>query len=388
MVSLLAKIPDTMSFQEAAAFPVTFITAYHSLVEVAHPSKGERVLNHAGAGGTGQAAVQVAQYLQAEAFVTVGSTEKRQHMQELGVLADHIFYSRDTSFAYAVKRMTGEGVDVVLNSLTGESLVASWECISPFGRFVEIGKKDIQSHKSLPMFPFAHNVSFSAFDLMEIIQRKPDIIQKSSQSLIKLMIEHKLRPIHPLQMYGLSQVEQAFRMMQSGRNVGKMVVEMRKDEVVKTVVESKPTYSFEPNGAYVIAGGLGGIRRSIARWMVSRGARQLVLLSRSRPRTENVFEFLRELRDQGAHIETPVCDVTDLEALKSVLNQNREGKPMIKGCIQASMVAYKHRWLPTSIDGCQGLLSRVAAMTAQPRWPTVYRAPFLRISHTKIGRTR
>lgn len=221
------KIPDTLSFVVAAAVPTTFTTVYYGLCEVARMQKGETILIHAGAGGTGQAAIQLAQNAGLEIFATVGSNEKKKLLIErYGLEPDHILYSRDLSFAQGIKRLTsGRGVDIILNSLAGEGLVASWECIAPYGRFIEIGKKDISSHGKLPMFPFAANVSFSAIDLAFKPQNRPPVIQRSFENAMILLKEGKMRPAHPLNVFGLAEIEKAFRYLQSGKHSGKIVID-------------------------------------------------------------------------------------------------------------------------------------------------------------------
>lgn len=221
------KIPDTLSFIVAAAVPTTFTTVYYGLCEVARMQKGETILIHAGAGGTGQAAIQLAQNAGLEIFATVGSDEKKKLLIErYGLEPDHILYSRDLSFAQGIKRLTsGRGVDIILNSLAGEGLVASWECIAPYGRFIEIGKKDISSHGKLPMFPFAANVSFSAIDLAFKPQNRPPVIQRSFENAMILLKEGKMRPAHPLNVFGLAEIEKAFRYLQSGKHSGKIVID-------------------------------------------------------------------------------------------------------------------------------------------------------------------
>lgn len=229
------KIPDGISFAEASSIPMVFSTAWYALVETARVQCGESVLIHAGAGGTGQAAVQIAKHLGAEVYTTVGSDAKKELLMELyGIPEDHIFNSRNnTSFAQGVMRMTkNRGVDVVLNSLSGDGLVASWECIATFGRFVEIGKKDIEAHAKLPMIQFNKNSSFTAVDLSALMRERPKWVQKSLQSVMDLIVAKKLQVPQPLKVYGVSEVENAFRSLQSGRNSGKMVVEMRDDEIV------------------------------------------------------------------------------------------------------------------------------------------------------------
>jgi len=235
---LVTKIPDELSFVEAAALPVTYVTAWHSLVEFARLKKGESILIHSASGGTGQSAIQVAQYLGAEVYVTVGSEEKKKVIMDIyDIPEDHIFYSRNATFAQDVMRMTnGCGVDVALNSLSGELLVATWECMAPYGRFVEIGKKDIDSHAKLPMFPFEKNVSFGAIDAAAMSMERPGLFRKSLVAVMDLVKKKKLCAAKPLHVYPVSEVKQAFRYMQGGKNTGKTVVEMGKMDLVAVSV--------------------------------------------------------------------------------------------------------------------------------------------------------
>ncbi|MCJ1384592.1 hypothetical protein MMC17_007710 [Xylographa soralifera] len=312
------KIPDHISYTEAAAVPVTFTTAYYALHEVARARKGESILIHAGAGGTGQAAIQIAQSIGLEIFATV----------------------RDLSFAEGIKRLTkNRGVDIVLNSLAGTGLVASWECVAPYGRFIEIGKKDIYSHGKLPMFQFAANVSFSAIDLaFDPKKSPPAIIRRSFETIMGLLSGRRISAPYPLSVYGLSDLEKAFRSLQSGKNSGKIVVEFDKETIVPMTLEPKQLRLFEATATYLISGGLGGLGRSIARWMVSRGAKNLILLSRSGPVGDAARVLVIELSLKGVRVECPSCDIADLESLKEVVIRLQQSMPPIRGCIQGSMV--------------------------------------------------
>lgn len=230
----VCKIPDELSFLEAASIPVQFGTAWQAIHEIARIQKNETILIHAAAGGTGQAAIQIAQYLGAKVFATVSSDAKRQIlMKEYDIPENHIFYSRDTSFAKGVKRMTkGRGVDVVINSLAGSCLVASWQCIASYGRFVEIGKKDILSNSSLPMYPFRKNASFTAFDGSVWLWDQPAQAHKALQTILDLFTEKKLHTARPLHVNSISSIEKAFRSMQDGRQAGKTVLEMKLESQV------------------------------------------------------------------------------------------------------------------------------------------------------------
>ncbi|KAF2464560.1 reducing type I polyketide synthase [Lindgomyces ingoldianus] len=336
----VTKMPDQMSFAEAASIPITFITAYYSFYKIAQLQPGESVLIHLGAGGTGQAAIQIAKHIGATIYTTVGSEKKKQMLiNEYGIPSDHIFFSRNTSFADAVKRKThGRGVDVVLNSLAGDSMYASWDCVAPFGRFVEIGKRDVLERSKLPMFNFNQNISFSVVDLSIILLERPWLAKESLVQVLEMMTKGVLHVSKPLTVYGVGEVEGAFRSLQSGNSMGKMVVELRSDDVVKTNLHSKASCNFQENASYLIAGGLGGLGRSVARWMASRGARNLILLSRNGPKTPEAIQLISELHNKGVRVEAPACDILSTDSLLQTLEHCTQTMPPIRGCVQSSMV--------------------------------------------------
>lgn len=184
--SAVEALEEGMSFADAASISVNFITAYHALIDTARLACGETILIHAGAGGTGQAAIWIAQHCGTKVFITVGSDERRDLLMRLyNVPADHIFYSWALSFAKGIKRLIeGKGVDVILNSLAGPSLLASWECIAPYGRFIEIEKRDILARHNLPMFQFAQNATFSAVDLAEAGRQRPELVSRCLRQVL------------------------------------------------------------------------------------------------------------------------------------------------------------------------------------------------------------
>ncbi|KAL8846747.1 MAG: hypothetical protein Q9221_008190 [Calogaya cf. arnoldii] len=336
----VTKLPDGVGFAEGSALPVVFVTAWIALHDTAHLQSGESVLIHAAAGGTGQAAVQVAKLLGAEIFVTVGSDEKKELLMKLyGIEEERILYSRDTTFAQGVMRMTGNrGVDVVLNSLSSEGLNASWDCLAPLGRFIEIGKRDIYNHGFLPMWNFRKNVTYSSVDLLTVMEERPSMISTALSKILSFFEEGKIHIPLPFQVFGISEVEAVLRRLQSGNTAGKMAVEMRQSDIVATVLRTKPEYHFDTDKTYLIAGGLGGLGRSAAKWLASRGARYLILLSRSGATSETSVELINKLRIMGVQVEAPACDITVLAALSATLSKCAENMPPVRGVIQASMV--------------------------------------------------
>ena len=232
--NLVVKIPSCLSSSEAAAVPITGITAYYSVITAGKLQREDSILIHSAAGGTGQMVLQLALAIGSEIYVTVGTEEKRQLlMNNYGIPASHIFHSRDVSFATQILCATeGRGVDVVVNSLAGEALTASWEIIAPNGRFVELGKADIKSNAKLPMVHFSRNVSFFAFALDDILLYQPQKLLSPFQNVINMLAAGTLRAPSPIHEYPISKLEDAFRYFQSGRNIGKIVITLSNTEVL------------------------------------------------------------------------------------------------------------------------------------------------------------
>ncbi|KAI9162660.1 reducing type I polyketide synthase [Paramyrothecium foliicola] len=359
----MVKIPDTIPTPVAASIPVNFFTAWVALRDRARLQPGETVLIHSAAGGTGQAAIQVAQSLGAKIIATVGSESKRDFLMErYGIQSDLILSSRDTSFAMGVKRLTEDrGVDVVLNSLSGDGLVASWECIAPYGRFIELGKKDILSRNTLPMHPFYRNVTFSTFDASSLVIDRPDLVQSVMSEVFQLVADGEFHPSEPVQTHGVGQVEKAFRKLQSGKTTGKIVVEFRPDDMVEAMVTNRPRFLFRPDASYVISGGLGGLGRTVARWFADRGARNLILLSRSGSESTQASNLIQELSDKGVTVATPVCDISDAMVVSSVIAECLQSMPPIRGCIQSAMLLRDAAFESTSFEAWeQSLAPKVA----------------------------
>lgn len=208
----LLPIPDGMNFVEAASWPSAFGTAYHSLVHIARIEQDETVLIHSGAGPVGQASIQIALACGAIVFTTVATEDERTLLREQYELPEeHILFNGDTSFVAGIQQATrGEGADVILNSLTGEKQLSSLESIKPHGRFVEIGNQNIQSHKQLPMFAFAKNLTFSAVDYTSLIKERPLLVRKALQGVLDLFEKKKIQLGKDLSIYNLSEIKKAF----------------------------------------------------------------------------------------------------------------------------------------------------------------------------------
>ncbi|KAK8013121.1 Type I Iterative PKS, partial [Apiospora marii] len=335
-------IPEGTSFEDAASWVNPGCTSYHCLVNVAQLQRGEKILIHSAAGATGQMALWLAKHCGAEIYATVGTEAKRQLLIErFGIAPGNIFSSRNTAFAQGIKRLTGGyGVDVVLNSLSGDGLKASWDCIAPYGRFVEIGKADIVSNSSLSMANFQRNVSFFAVDLHHLALTRTDIMSGIMRKVLDLVSQKVLDYPFPRHVFPVGDVEGAFRSMQSGTLAGRIVIQVEHAGDVPTFGHHKPRWSLDPNASYLVVGGLGGLGRAIAAWLAKKGAKYLVLLSRSGIKSKMAHTAVEQLRGQGVTVATPACDVSSSASLRDTLSQLEHTMPPIKGSINAAMALH------------------------------------------------
>lgn len=333
-------IPEGLSFEQAATIPVVHGTAWYGLVHLARVTKGQSILIHAAAGGVGQSAIQIAQHYGMEVYATVGSETKRRLLRETyNVPDDHIFNSRDLSFVQGVKRMTsGRGVDVILNSLSGEALRQTWHCIAPFGTFLEIGIKDILNNTELDMRPFLQDATFAFFNLNHIEKARPDIMAKIISGAFDLQRRGITRPITPLTAYPISEVENAFRLMQTGKHLGKIALTFSDTDVVPVLNRTADSFKLDPTAVYVLVGGLGGLGRSLSTLFVEHGARKLCFLSRSGGSSAEAQRLLQDLQSQQVQVEAYACDIADVAATSKTITRCSREFGRIRGVVQCAML--------------------------------------------------
>nr|ALQ32938.1 putative polyketide synthase [Fusarium sacchari] len=334
------SMPEGTTFEEAASMPMVFTTAYVALFDVAHVQRGQSVLIHAAAGGVGQAAIQLAQHLGANIYVTVGSLKKKQLIQDrYGIPDHHIFNSRDTSFASGIREITGgRGVDLVLNSLAGPLLQESFGLVAPFGHFVEIGRRDLEQNSFLEMRPFIRHISFASLDVLHMTRGKGPDVRRILTEIARLKQRNVITPVDPLTSYPISDITKAFRLMQTGQHTGKIVVSTGQQQKVEVQPYPKDV-KLSPDASYLLVGGLGGIGRCLASWLVHLGAKQIILMSRSAGTKEDDKVFIRDLAETGCMIECISCDVAKSHDLERALQLcTAKGLPPIRGVIHAAMV--------------------------------------------------
>jgi NADPH:quinone reductase-like Zn-dependent oxidoreductase/acyl carrier protein len=319
---LVLPLPTGMSFAEAVTVPITFLTAEYALSRLGGMRPGERVLIHAAAGGVGLAAVQLAQRAGAEVFATAGNEEKRDYLRSIGVR--HVMDSRSLSFADEVMRLTGgEGVELVLNSLTGDAIPASLGVLRRRGRFLEIGRAGIWSREQMAVA--REDVMYFPIYLGEV---RPELLREMLQGVLQQLAAGQLKPLRRRE-FPLDAAAEAFRYMAQAKHIGKVVITQAQ--------EAEPTIVPHGQATYLITGGLGGLGLRVAEWLVEKGARHLVLVGR-RGVTDGARRTIEALVASGAEVKVARADVTREEDLARVMGEIAEGMPPLRGVVHAAGV--------------------------------------------------
>jgi myxalamid-type polyketide synthase MxaB len=310
--------PAGLSFEAAAAIPTAFFTAHYGLCQLGGLKPGERVLIHAAAGGVGQAAVQVARAVGAEVFATA-SPGKWDFLKRQGIV--HVLNSRTLEFADEVMHLTsGAGVDVVLNSLTGEAIAKSFDALRRGGRFVEIGKLGTWSAEQATQK--RPDVCYFTFDLDQAIDLDAGLPHRTLGEVRAWFEAGRLRPL-PQRVFSVRQAVEAYRFLQQMRQVGKVVLSFAQEGS-----------AVRGDGAYLITGGLGGLGLKTAEHLVQLGARHLVLAGRSPP-SAPAQEAIDRLGSAGASVQVVLADVANSEEVGRLVESCR---PALRGVVHAAGV--------------------------------------------------
>ena len=332
----VARIPEDWSFVAAASVPTVFFTVYYALKHLADLQAGERVLVHGAAGGVGIAAIQLAKHLGAEVFATAGSDEKRDFVRLLG--ADHVFDSRSLAFADDILAVThGEGVDVVLNSLAGEAMRRSLAVLKPFGRFLELGKRDFFENTPIGLRPFKDNISYFGIDADQLLTGRPQLAARMFREVMSLFREGALTPL-PCKVFPAERVVDAFRTMQQARHIGKVVISMADARPKVEQPATVPALRLGKDATWIITGGLSGFGLASAHWLAAHGAGHLVLVGRRGLDTPGAKEAIDDLTAQGIQVQVLACDIRDLDAVMRMIDHVRKTCPPIQGVLHAAAV--------------------------------------------------
>ncbi|MEU6996360.1 SDR family NAD(P)-dependent oxidoreductase [Streptomyces sp. NPDC046465] len=316
---MVAPVPQGWDMRQAAGMPVAYLTAWYGLVGLAGLRAGERVLVHAGTGGVGMAAVRIARYLGAEVFATA-SPAKHSVLEEMGVDAAHRASSRDLGFEDVIREATGGcGVDVVLNSLTGEFIDASLRLLGEGGRFLEMGKTDLRTSGAVAA-AYA-GVTYTVYDL--VTDAGPDRIEVMMRELGERFASGDLEPL-PVRSWPLDQAREAFRFMSQARHTGKLVLEILP--------------ALDPEGTVLVTGGTGVLGQVVAEHLVREwGVRHLLLASRSGPEAPGGADLADRLSALGAEVSIVAADVGDAAAVAELVGKTDPSHPLT-GVVHAAGV--------------------------------------------------
>jgi acyl transferase domain-containing protein/acyl carrier protein len=322
--------PLGVSPHEAVTIPATFLTAYYGLITLAKLKKGDRVLIHAGSGGVGMAAIQIAKSVGAEIFATAGTDEKRTFLTQYGV--DHVFHSRTLDFADEIMDVTkGKGVDVVLNSLAGDFIEKSFSVLADQGRFVEIGKTGIWNDEQVRQYN--PTLRYFFFDLASVAKENPSVIQDLYSAVCKRFEEKVFVPL-PFTVFSMEQAKDAFRFMAQGKHIGKIVLS-RENEIVKHNVETAGVV--RGDGTYLVTGGLGALGLLFARWLADEGAGRVVLIGRSAVKS-SAQAAIQQMEKTGTQILVKNLDIGNLEAVNQLMAEINDADRPLRGILHSAGV--------------------------------------------------
>ncbi len=331
---LLIPKPKHLSFEEAATLPIAFLTAFYCLYEIARLKPNERILIHAAAGGVGLASVQLAQAIGAQVLAT-GSQGKRDLLELMAV--DKVMDSRSLAFAEEIRNCTqGAGVNVILNSLSGEALLKSLALIAPYGRFVEIGKRDIFQDRQIGLRALRKNASFHAVDLSQLMNDQTKLIKDLQQTITQKIQQSQICPL-PYRVFPASRISEAFQTMIKGSHTGKLIISMK--DPPSHVVPLDKEIQLQAQASYLISGGFGGFGLEIARSLLRKGARNLVLLGRRGVSSAQAKAAMAEFnRIKGAQILPMQADVSKADEVEAVIKHIEAELPPLRGIVHAAMV--------------------------------------------------
>ncbi|PWY83393.1 KR-domain-containing protein, partial [Aspergillus heteromorphus CBS 117.55] len=272
-----------MTFTEGAALPTSLWVAYHAMYQVARVEERETVLIHQASSSVGQMMIQLAINRGARVLATASTTSKREFIRnKFGIPSNYILAIDEPLFRRKLYELTdGQGVDVVIGSLASPSYFDFSECLSHCGRIVDISLEVPRGSANAIPRKQVKSMSHTSFNVSDILQRKPDFVHRCFKKAVKCYLEENIKPPQPLRTFQAGDVEEAFRSFRDPERAGKRVVELTEGTAFDVDCVTKPLYTFPANASYIIAGGLGGLGRSFARWMASRGARYPILLSTS-----------------------------------------------------------------------------------------------------------
>ncbi|CAF1246238.1 unnamed protein product [Adineta steineri] len=354
----LVQAPSDLTMVQLSTLP-TYITAFYSLQDCLKLKSSQTILIHSAASATGLAFIQYAKMIGANIIATAGTKEKRDFLREKYQL-EHVFNNKDLSFVRQIRQIYPNGIDIIVNSLSGLFRNESLKLLAPFGHFIELNQNDIYANSNLSLFPLRTNCTYHVIDLTSLQKYSPEKIQCLLKDIANLCNMKHLTPITPVLEFDASQIQEAFSVYSQARHVGKFVIKIAQSDR-ELLIENDPTekqtshkHMFSKSvcneGTIVISGGLGGLGIDISKWMIrERGVKRIVLLSRrdidQLEKTSYQYKdwsHLQEIaKENHAFVEVMKADIRDYDQVFNALCHISEMKSYpIRGIIHSAMVLH------------------------------------------------
>jgi acyl transferase domain-containing protein/NADPH:quinone reductase-like Zn-dependent oxidoreductase/NADP-dependent 3-hydroxy acid dehydrogenase YdfG/acyl carrier protein len=347
---LVYAIPGDSQTALAGSF-VPLLTAEYGLAHVARLAAGETVLIHGAAGGTGLAAIQVARRLGARIIASAGTDERRAFASAAG--AHDTVNSRSVNYVDDVMHLTGgRGADVIFTSLPGEPLRQNLKAAAEFGRVVEIGKADIYGNGAIELGAFDRNLSFTAIDVDRIFACRIELARAVSGEVIEMLRNNTYRAL-PATTYDLTRLGEAFDAVARSTHQGRVVATLDGHPSVRA---RRPGFAVHPDATYLVTGGFGAFGRATANWLVSRGARHLVLAGRSGAAAAGAQRELRKWRSAGVDVYEACVDVTDIRAVAKLVDETIAQMPPMRGVFHAAGISDDEPISDLTVESLRGVM--------------------------------
>lgn len=325
--------PAHLGHAAAAGLPLAYVTAYYALVDLGRMRHGDTVLIHAATGGVGQAALALAKKVGARVLATAGSEEKRGLLKSEGVA--HVFDSRSLDFAREVLEVTGgAGVDLILNSLAGDFIDRNLDVLGDYGRFLELGKIDIDRNHRIGMKVLDRNASLHGIDVDRLLAQRPEEAGRLLREVAALLAQQDL-PALATRTFEADEVTQAFQHMASAKHVGKVVLSLERPP---TQIERMEVPQLAADGTHLVTGGFGGFGLELLEWLAAHGARHLLVLSRSGPSSAQAQALLGRLARQGVQVVDERVDIASDADLGRVLARTGSDLPPLRSVFHAAAI--------------------------------------------------
>lgn len=348
--SSVVAIAPSLTLEDAATIPASFSAAHYALKEIAQVRSGERVLIQL-SGPAGVAAVEVAKHLGASIFVLVQNDEENDTAKSAGVPRERVLHANSIYLRKQLEQATGgKGMEVVL-AMSGNETSMAWECLADFGRFVEI--RTSATHRSTRP-ALGVNATFTSLNMGSVAAARPKAMEKTLKAVMENIANGALNLPTNVAVISVSDLAKGMEMVHGGAVRPVVVVAKQSDQVKVSFIyhqrekltdsdHSQATHRisktmFNSKGTHVVVGGTGGLGRSMAKYMIEHGARNVVLLSRSGGGKKMVDQLKSEVGCPEARIEVKKCDATDEAQVKQLVEDCAKSLPPICGIIHSAMV--------------------------------------------------